>query len=180
MVKDLTRTRSEITSTSSLRKVAAEDKSLVQAMVQVRQIQGWGLQKPEDAKLMGKIWQEQMNRHNIRHELYSKLVDMAVDHRVLEITQGKRPTDLTVELLISCYHKYRVLKLEELNKINAQIDYYRSLRHRYLEKDISLSKAARQLKFQEDISEEEFLRVADDVISSLEKKSENFMEDNLL
>lgn len=180
MVNSLTSTRSESITTLSPRKVSEEDKALVQAMVRIRQIQGWNLQKPEDAKLMGTIWKEDMNRHKIRPELYQTLINMAVDHRVKEISQGKSPTPLTVELLISCYYQYRSLKLEELSQINNRLEYYRSLRHRYQTQQIELQAAAKQGKFHGEISEEEFLRVSQEVIDDLEQKKESFKEDNWL
>lgn len=154
--------------------------NLIKALLATRLIQGWRLDKPEEAALLTTEWGRHLDEANVRPELYRKLVDLAVIHRTKEISQGKSPTPLTVELLISCYYQYRSLKLEELAQINNKLEYYRSLRHRYQTRQIELSVAARQGKFHAEISEEEFLRVSQEVIDDLEQKKESFKEDNWL
>ena len=175
MVNDLaTQTRSGSITRPS---VSKEDASLVQALVKSRLVQGWNLQSKEDAKLTASIWKEQLDRHKICPVLYPKLVDLAVDYRSKEIAQGKHPTPLTVELMIACYHQYRLLKLEELERINANIEYYRSLRHRYHQKDISLEAAVKSARFHEGMDEDEFVAKCGDMLTQLEVSKENFMEE---
>lgn len=163
---------------SSPRTISEQDTLLIEALTKSRLVQGWNLQTPADAKLTVSVWKEQFNLHKIRPVLYSKLVDMSVEHQTKEIAQGRQPTPITAALMIQCYHRYRLLKLEELARINANIQHYRSLRHRYQQGDINLEEAVRQAKYHKEIEHESFVKNTDFIISELEKKRDMFMEVN--
>jgi hypothetical protein len=94
-------------SKSSAPRITPKDAALAQMIVKVRQVQGWNLQPPKDARLMASAWAEQFDRRGISHKLYDKLVDLAVDYRVRQINSGISPTPLTVELMLSCFEVYK-------------------------------------------------------------------------
>jgi len=171
------RTRSESITKSSPRKISDQDTQLVEALVRTRLVQGWNLQKAEDAKLTASIWKQELDRHKINPKIYSILVDMAVDRRTYEIVNSKPPTPLTVELLIACYHNYRDLKLSEYSKLRTSYEHYRDLLHQYKTNQISLEDAVDQARFHKETDKENFMSTCAQIIKDLEEKMETFLDD---
>lgn len=149
-------------------------------MVRTRQIQGWNLQKPEDAKLTASIWKEQLDRYNVRPELYSKLVDMGVDHRIKQIAAGKEPSPFTVELLVAMHSNYRAEKLAEYQRLKHEVDYYTSLRHRVAIRELSVDDALQLVAQFTDQDVVDWDELIDSIVDGLQSKANRFMEENYL
>ena len=93
----------------------------------IRIIQGWNMIAPDDAKPIIAVWAEQLDRFNISPELYSTLLDRAVNHRVSMMREGVTPTPLTVELFITTYQQY----VSEARQKYSEI--IRPIRHEFVE-----------------------------------------------
>jgi hypothetical protein len=117
MAEQVIQKSSKSTPTSLVRRITPQDKALAELIVEVRQVQGWNLQTPGDAKLMASTWKKHLDRSGVRYELYTKLVDMAIDHRKKQILAGLQPTPLTVELLLACFDSYKAQMLDKHRKL---------------------------------------------------------------
>lgn len=149
-------------------------------LVKSRQVQGWNLQEPKDAKLTASVWKEQLDRHGVRHELYPKLVDMGVDHRIKQIAAGKDPSPFSVELIIAMHGRYRAEKLEELQRLQREVEYYTSLRHRVAIRELSVDAALQLVANFTDQDVVDWNELIDSIITGLQDKVARFHEEHYL
>jgi hypothetical protein len=183
MENELTVTRSGTISRNLVPRITPQDAALAQMVVKVRQVQGWNLQTPKDAKLMASAWKEQLDRYGVSYKLYDKLVDLSVDHRKRQILAGMQPTALTVELMLACFERYRAdafgKRRDLQTTLNNACQVVERVRSGYLPKEVGHA-ALLSVGTESDDDVEDFEELAGRIIERLQQKVDGFLKEYYL
>lgn len=167
-------------SSSTEKRLDPKTEAIIDLITKVRMVQGWGLQSPEDARLMSTSWVEQLDRYNIRYEIYPILVDLAVDRRSRQLRKGEMVSPLTVELLIACYGDYRDRIHREKQEKQTEVDHYRNLRHRVDAGELDPELALEQLGAVSGEPDVDFSEIVDSIILKLQREVDTYLDDHYI
>lgn len=162
--------------------VSPQMKAVLGAINKIKLTLGGSVMEKRDALPMAEVWKEMLDRKGVHMSLYNVLVNMAVEHRVFEIANGRQPPYLNVELMLAMFELYKKKKYEEWRTLKLQLSHIGDTVYAVETGSLDITEALKRIGHYNGFPVEasSFEELTAGMMAKLQVKIASFLKDNYL